>query len=127
MKTVSDILKQGQEVHTIGPDSTVQAAIHLMTSERVTALPVMEKAHLIGIITETDYIRHITSKKVSAWSVKVEEIMSIGVITIGLDSSVDECLQLMSDKKIRHLPVISAGQIVGIVYIADLLTARNVA
>ncbi len=123
MKTLKQLIN-GREIklHSISPDTTVQAAIHIMSSELVSALPVMENNQLIGIISERDYIRKITSQKIPAWSVKVHEIMTKDVITIDIDSPVEESMRLMTANRIRHLPVMDGGELTTIISITDVVS-----
>ncbi len=123
MKTVKQLINGGEiKLHSISPDATVQAAIHIMSSELVSALPVMENNQLIGIISEHDYIRKITSQRIPAWSVKIHEVMTKDVITIDIDSSVEECMSLMTANSIRHLPVMDGGELTTIISITDVVS-----
>ncbi len=123
MKTVKQLIN-GREIklHSISPDTTVQAAIHIMSSELVSALPVMENNQLLGIISERDYIREITSQKIPAWSVKINEIMTKDVITIDIDSPVEECMRLMTANRIRHLPVMEGDELTTVISITDVVS-----
>lgn len=124
MTTVRGIVSRDQKtVHTIGPDASVQAAIQVMSSERISALPVMEGDRLVGIISERDYIRKVASKRIPAWSVKIQEIMTREVITVAPDDSVAHCMKLMTANRIRHLPVLADGKLTAIISITDVLRA----
>lgn len=123
MKTVRDIVngRQGQ-LHSISPDTTVQAAIQIMSSELVSALPVMENNKLVGIISERDYVRKIASKKIPAWSVKIHEVMTENVITIDIDSPIEQCMTLMTTNRIRHLPVMESDELTTVISITDVVS-----
>jgi len=122
MSTVRDIVKN-KIVRTIGPDTTVQGAIRIMSSENIPALPVVENGNLIGIVTERDYIRNITSQKIPAWSVKIDEIMTRKMVAVKFETSIEHCQELMNENKIRHLPVLEGGEVVGLISITDVLSA----
>jgi CBS domain-containing protein len=123
MKTVKHLVN-GREIklHSISPDTTVQAAIHIMSCELISVLPVMENNQLVGIISERDYVRKIASKKIPAWSVKIHEIMTKDVITIDIDSPIEECMKLMTTKRIRHLPVMEGDELTTVISITDVVS-----
>ncbi len=123
MKTLKQLIN-GREIklYSISPNTTVQAAIHIMSSELVSALPIMENNKLIGIISERDYIRKITSQKIPAWSVKIHEIMTKDVITIDIDSPVEECMKLMTTNRIRHLPVMEGNELATVISFTDVVS-----
>jgi CBS domain-containing protein len=124
MKTVKQLVN-GREIklHVISPDTTVQAAIHIMSSELISALPVVENNKLVGMISERDYVRKIASKKIPAWSVKIHEIMTKDVITIDMDNSIADCMKLMTTNRIRHLPVMDGDELTTIISITDVVSA----
>lgn len=123
MKTVQEIVN-GREnrLFSISPQTTVQAAIQVMSSEKVSALPVMERGNLVGIISERDYVRKIASQKIPAWSVKIHEIMTRDVITVDLDTPIDVCMKLMTSNRIRHLPVMQNGMLLTVISITDVVS-----
>ena len=126
MKTVKQLLN-GREIklHSIAPDTTVQAAIHIMSCELISALPVVENNKLLEMISERDYVRKIASQKIPAWSVKIHEIMTKDVITIGMDTPLKECMKLMTTNRIRHLPVMEGDELTTVISITDVAYALN--
>jgi CBS domain-containing protein len=125
MKIVRDILqaKGEQQVWSVEPGAKVYEALVLMAERNVGALPVVEDGRLCGILSERDYARKVVLKGRISRDTLVREIMTESVLYVGLFRSVDECMALMTDKRIRHLPVIEDGRLVGIVSIGDLVKA----
>lgn len=112
-----------QPVWTVGPEDPVLEAIQLMADKRIGALPVMRGAELAGIVSERDYARKVILLGRSSAETAVWEIMSSPVITVTLDDSVHHCMQLVTEKRVRHLPVMDKGRLVGMVSIGDLVKA----
>lgn len=124
MKTIKDLLgNKGQEIWSVGPDATVYEAIELMAEKGVGALMVMDDERPAGIISERDYARKVILVGRSSKDTLVREIMTSRLIHTSPDRSVEECMTLMTTNKIRHLPVMEADQLVGIVSIGDLVKA----
>lgn len=124
MKTVQQILAiKGSQVWSIAPDSTVFAALKLMGEKEVGALAVVENGRLAGIISERDYARKVILKGRTSRDTFVREIMSTPVICTQCDQTVEECMQVMTEKRIRHLPVVEGERLVGIISIGDLVKA----
>jgi len=124
VKTVAQLVNHRKiNLFSISPEATVQAAIQIMSSELISALPVMEHDQLVGIISERDYVRKIASQKVPAWSVKIHEIMTRDVITVEMDTPIEECMKLMTGHRIRHLPVLDQGKPVTVISITDVVAA----
>jgi CBS domain-containing protein len=122
MVTVSQLLAiKGQAVHTIEKTATVFDAIGKMVTRNVGALVVMDGADPIGVLTERDYLRKIALQGRSSRTTLVREVMSDRLICVGLDTEVEECMTLMTQKRIRHLPVIAGGRMCGIVSIGDIV------
>jgi CBS domain-containing protein len=120
--SVNAILAQkGSAVWSIAPSSTVFDAIHLMAEKNVGALPVLENGSLIGIISERDYTRKVILKGRSSKETLVREIMTKDLVTAHPGDSVGECLTVMTEKRVRHLPVIEGEKMVGLVSIGDLV------
>lgn len=121
--TISSILnyKKSNEVWTIAPDRTVFEAIQFMSEKNIGALPVVDGAALIGIVSERDYTRKVILKGRSSRETPVSAIMTGEVVTVNSTMAVVSCLQLMTEKSIRHLPVLEDGKLVGIVSIGDLV------
>ena len=130
--TVSEILKhKGAQVWSIAPDKTVFEAIQLLAEKNVGALLVMDGDALAGILSERDYTRKVALKGKSSREMKVREIISSPAISARPDSTVEECMKLMTDHRVRHLPVLEGGKVAGVVSIGDLvnwtITAQKVA
>lgn len=123
MKTAADILKAKPhaQVYCIWPGATVLEALTLMAEKGVGALVVMEGEQLAGIISERDYARKVVLMERSSYNTEVSEIMSADVITVSPATSNEACMQLMTDKRLRHLPVVDNGRLVGLISIGDLV------
>jgi len=122
MAYVRDILKRkGSQVHTVGRQETVFAAIEKMESCRVGALVVVEGSQVSGMVTERDYLRKVAIMGRSSRTTRVEEIMSSPVRSCRPDDSLQQCMQTMTDERFRHLPVMEEGRLVGIVSIGDVV------
>ena len=124
MKLVKQLLdRKGHDILSISPDASVLDAIKVMAEKAVGALVVMQDSALAGIVTERDYARKVILKGRSSKSTLVSEIMSAKVITTTGDSTVEECMNMMSDRRIRHLPVVDGETVIGIISIGDLVKA----
>ena len=124
MRTVRQLLEaKAPEVFAIGPDAPVIDAIRLMAEKCIGAVLVIQGGRLAGILSERDYARKIVLQGRSSATTPVREIMTSDVVTIGLDETTDRCMQLVTDRRIRHLPVTSNGQVLGVVSIGDLVKA----
>ena len=124
-KSIRDVLKnKGDNVISISADATVYKALELMASENVGALLVMDGEQVVGIISEREYARQVILKGRSSLKTAVEKIMVTKVLYIAPDTSVEEGLALMSDKRCRHLPVLEDKKLVGMVSIGDLVNAN---
>lgn len=122
--TVADILEvKGTEVHAIGPRESVYDAIEKMTECRVGALPVMDGAKLVGIVSERDYTRRVILLGRASKDTPVADIMTADVITVEPGTSLGECLHIVTRNNVRHLPVLSGEEVVGLVSIGDLVSA----
>src|SRR5262245_49482772 len=120
--TIRDVLKRkGHEVWSIHPDHSVYHAIEMMADKHVGALLIVVDDKLIGIVSERDYARKVVLKGRSSKETRVEEIMTSSVICVEPRYAVDECMRIMTDNRIRHLPVVENEKVVGIVSIGDLV------
>jgi len=113
--------KKGYDVLSILPSATVFEAITKMAEHGVGALVVLEDGRLVGIITERDYARKVILKGRSSKDTLVREIMTPDPVTVRPEQTVTECMELMTDKRIRHLPVVSEGKLMGIISIGDVV------
>jgi CBS domain-containing protein len=124
MKKVKDILEtKGRVVWSIEPGASVYDAMKLMADKGIGALLVMEGPKLVGIISERDYARKIILQGRASRSTEVREIMTTRVVYTEPERNIEECMALMTEKRIRHLPVIEADQVSGIISIGDLVKA----
>lgn len=123
MQSVAHILKskQKQGVHTVGPDATVLQALALMTEMRIGALLVMENDQIVGIVSERDYARKVELQGRSAANTKVRDIMTRDVIYVRPQQTNEECMALMTERRLRHLPVMDNGKLLGLISIGDLV------
>jgi CBS domain-containing protein len=122
MATVRQILEaKGNDVATIGPDDTVYDAIKKMADKNIGSLVVMDGEKIAGIITERDYARNVILKGKTSPNTLVKDIMSKRVVCAWPDQSVEECMAVMTDKAIRHLPVLESKRLTGMVSIGDLV------
>ena len=123
MKTAANVLKSKelQSVHTITPEASVFDAIKLMADKNIGALVVIEAEQVAGIITERDYARKIVLMSRSSKQTPVREIMTSAVMYVSPDQTSEECMVLMTENRLRHLPVIDGGRLLGIISIGDLV------
>lgn len=125
MKLVKHLLDaKGRKVTSISPDASVFDAIKMMADESIGSLVVMDKDEkLIGIVTERDYARKVIVKGRSSNDTRVAEIMTADVMTAGSDHTVKSCMEIMTDKKLRHLPVVENDRVIAMISIGDLVQA----
>lgn len=122
MRTVRDILRsKGSKVYSISPDATVYEALELMAKKNLGALLVFKDKKLIGMISERDYSRKTILQGRLSRETAVHEIMTTQMPTVHPHDDIEECMELFTDKHIRHLPVIEKSKVVGIVSIGDIL------
>ena len=122
MKRVSDLLDhKGQDIWSLAPDATVYEAIDQMAQKGCGALLVMEGKQLVGIISERDYARKVILKGKSSREIMVREIMSYPVICIPPEMTVEQTMALMTEKHVRHLPVVVDERVVGVISIGDVV------
>ena len=124
MITVASILKnKASETFFVTSDTTVYDAIKLMSEKNIGAVPVVDGLQLSGIFSERDYARKIILQNRKSQETNVSEIMTVAVITVAPEDSIDHCMEIMSARKIRHLPVLKENQLIGIVSIGDVVSA----
>jgi len=120
--TISAILREkGGAIHSISPEATVFDAIQTMADRNIGALLVMSGSRLAGVVSERDYTRKVALKGKQSKQTPVSEIMFAPVISVAEDASVEECMQLMTQHRIRHLPVLDGERVAGVVSIGDLI------
>lgn len=124
MRQVKHLLEvKGSDVATIGPDDTVLRALELMAERGIGALVVLQGDNLVGLMSERDYARKVVLKSRHSSDTPVSEIMSPQVITVSPESSITECMELCTQRRMRHLPVVDGHRVVGMVSIGDLVKA----
>lgn len=125
MRTVRQLLEsKGPEVHSIGPDAAVIDAIRLMAERGIGALVVLEPGgRLLGMVSERDYARKVVLAGRSSKETPVRDIMTAEVVTVAPDDVAPACMELMTRRRVRHLPVVADGRVVGLVSIGDLVKA----
>ena len=124
MSTVRDILRtKGHDVWSIGCDVTVYDALKLMADKNIGAVLVMDAGRLAGILSERDYARKVILHGKTADETSVGEIMTQRVVYVRPEQKTEECMALMTDKRVRHLPVLEDGQVIGVISIGDVVKA----
>ena len=119
---VKDILKRkGDAILSVAPDTVIFDALRLMSEKNVGALLVMENEKLVGIFSERDYARKIILEGRTSLDTQVSEIMTPDVITVSPEEFIEQCMQLMSEKRIRHLPVMQSNSVIGVISIGDVV------
>ena len=124
MKTVRDLLDvKGGTLWSVAPDQTVYEALAVMAEREVGAVLVFEGGNMVGILSERDYARQVILKGKASKDTPVREIMTARLITVGPDQCMDDCMTIMTNKRIRHLPVVVGERVVGILSIGDVVKA----
>jgi CBS domain-containing protein len=122
MKTVRDLLREkGTQIYSTTPDDTVYDALQLMADKNIGALIVFEGDRMVGLISERDYARKIVLKNKFSRETAVAEIMSRDVVTVSPDRNLEECMEVIIARRIRHLPVVEDDQVLGIISIGDIV------
>jgi CBS domain-containing protein len=124
METVNQLLKvKGGQIFSVAPTDSVLRAIEIMATRHVGALLVMSHEGLLGIISERDYARKVILKNRSSHDTPVGDIMTKNPMTVSADATVHHCMEIMTEGRFRHLPVVDKGRVVGILSIGDLVKA----
>ncbi len=124
MQTVRQLLgTKSPDIHAVRPDAAVVDAIRLMAEKGIGAVLVMEGPKLVGILSERDYARKIVLMERSSKATPVRDIMTAELVTVAPTVSVEQCLALVTDRRIRHLPVMVGDEVVGVISIGDLVKA----
>ena len=125
MTTVAQVLqdKPQHAIHTIAPDETVLKAISLMADKGIGALVVTHEDKVVGILSERDYTRKIALMERTSFNTTVNEIMTAKVLTVTKSTTVEDCLGLMTERHLRHLPVVENDKLIGLISIGDLVKA----
>jgi CBS domain-containing protein len=124
METVNQLLKvKGGQIFSLAPTDSVLRAIEIMATRHVGALLVMSQDRLLGIISERDYARKVILKNRSSHDTPVGDIMTANPVTVSSDATVHHCMEVMTEGRFRHLPVVDKGRVVGILSIGDLVKA----
>ncbi|MDR5172232.1 CBS domain-containing protein [Methylobacillus flagellatus] len=122
MKTVRQVLEtKGSTIYSVAPESLVYDALLLMAEHHIGALVVMQRDNMVGIFSERDYAREVVIKGKTSKTTTVGDIMSVQLITVSPEDTVEHCMNLMSGKRIRHLPVLEDDKLVGLLSIGDLV------
>ena len=121
-KTIREVLAQQQRpIISVTTDATVRYALEIMATQRIGALPVIDNGKLVGIFSERDYARQGELRGRTCDNTVMRQIMTSPVISIQPEAKIDECMQIMTDKRIRHLPVVREDRVVGMISIGDVV------
>jgi len=124
MATVANLLsKKGSNVFSISPKASIQDALAILEEHNVGALPILDNDELVGIFSERDLARLLAQSNSFSLNTLIEKVMTRKVFTITPSTKTEECMQMMTDKHIRHLPVMDEGKLIGIISIGDVLKA----
>jgi len=122
MKKLTQILQnKSNHIITINSEATVYEALTVMTEHNVSAILIVDNNNLTGIFTERDYARKVVLKGKSSKEIKLKEVMTPSPIVVSPEDSVDSCMEIMTEKHIRHLPVVDSGNLIGMISIGDLV------
>ena len=124
MLTVRELLaKKGSEVWSVSPDATVYDALQVMAARNVGAVLVLEDGDLAGILSERDYARQVILKGKASRDTPVRDIMTTSLVTVSPERTIDDCMALMTERRIRHLPVLQSDVLLGVLSIGDVVKA----
>jgi CBS domain-containing protein len=119
----SILASKGSAIWSVGPEATVYEALVMLADKDVGALPVVRDGKLVGMFSERDYARKVALMGRSSREMRIEEIMTGPVITVTPEATLDECMHLVTEHRIRHLPVVDGGRLAGMISIGDLVNA----
>ena len=123
-RAVGELLQgKDDQVYTVSPDASVQEALELMVAKGISSLPVTLGGTLVGIVSERDYIRKAVPRRIVPWEVRVQEIMTREVICVTRNDTIRDCMERMTSNRIRHLPVVEGGILIGMLSISDIVRA----
>ena len=126
MNQLSEILaEKGTDVLKVDADASVFEAVRKMVDANVGSLLVTEGGEIAGIVTERDYLRRVTLEGRTDKEIAVREIMSSPLVVATPETTIDECMAMMTDRRIRHIPVVEGGEVVGVVSIGDLVKFKS--
>jgi len=124
MKTVQDVMRgKGSRIYSVAPDTTVFDTLKLMAEKEIGAVLVFQNEQMVGIFSERDYARQVILKGKASKDTPVSEVMTARVAYVRPEQTVDDCMALMTDKRIRHLPVLEGGKVTGVLSIGDVVKA----
>jgi CBS domain-containing protein len=124
MYTVKELLRQkGNQVWSVAPQSTVYAALELMAEKNIGSVVVLEKETVVGVFTERDYARKVTLQGRTSKTTTIGELMTTDVLYVKLDETMENCMAIMTDKRLRHLLVMENNKLAGVVSIGDIVKA----
>ncbi len=124
LTTVQDILRiKGSQVWSISPEATVIEALQILAEKRIGALLVLQNDDIVGVVSERDFVRGIALEKFCELERPVSEVMTYDVVTISPQDNIEDCMQVMTEEHIRHLPVVEDGKLIGLVSIGDVVKA----
>ncbi len=122
MQTIKAFLDNTpRTLHAVQQNQTVWEALQIMAANNIGALPVLQGEHMVGIFSERDYARRVELQDRKTRETRMQEVMTSEFITVSPEQNMDECMQIMTDKRVRHLPVMKDGKLVGLVSIGDVL------
>jgi CBS domain-containing protein len=122
MPTIREILKaRPTQVWHVPPEATVYEVLEVMAARDIGAVPIVERGKLVGIFSERDCARHLVLRELSARDTQVRQLMSTPVLYVGLEHTIEDCMALMTEKHVRHLPVLEKDELVGIVSMRDVV------
>ena len=124
LTTVQDILRiKGPQVWSISPETTVIQALQLLSEKRIGALLVLDGDEIAGVLSERDIVRRIAAEKTCELDQAVSEVMTYDVVTISPEDDIEDCMSIMTEEHIRHLPAVEDGKLIGLVSIGDVVKA----